>query len=287
MIIESTKKVNKREAPFFYRYNIVYEYQDISQDRFLVLSALKKQYSCTLIAVGDDFQSIFGFTGSEIGLFTNFLTFFSDAKQLKITNTYRNSQELIDIAGSFVMKNTSQIQKQLSSPKHELDPIILVPYWNHPNKQLLCILKYISKKRQHSYILLLGRFYQDFKIEEYPYLKQESNQIICPEYPNLKLEFLTVHSAKGLGADEVILLNCNRGIYGFPSKKKSDPILKSVESIDFSYPDAEERRLFYVALTRTKNQVFLMYHPKKISKFVMEIKKQRKLPLFNQYEMKK
>lgn len=280
MILEATKLIQNETIAFPYRYIIVDEYQDISKDRFLMLRAIKKKFDVYLIVVGDDWQSIFGFSGSEIQLFTQFQKFFPNSKQLKITNTYRNSQELIDIAGNFVMKNSMQIKKQLTSPKHISNPILLIPYTNQYSTSLKKILSYIATLRDYSTVFLLGRYHQDFVIEDIPFLEFRHSRIYCPLYPNLKIEFLTIHSAKGLGADEVIVLNGNGGIYGFPTNKKTDPILKKVESIDQSYPYAEERRLFYVALTRTKNHVFILYSKKNKSVFVKEIKKDANVTIF-------
>lgn len=271
MILEATIAIEKREVLFPYQYVIVDEYQDISKDRFLLLQAIKKNYSSTIIVVGDDWQSIFGFSGSEMRLFTEFPTFFKEANVLKITNTYRNSQELIDIAGNFVMKNPIQIKKQLRSLKHVANPIQFFPYQKSPLKELETILKRISNLKKNATVFLLGRYHHDLKIEEFPFLKKENNQIKVSFNPDLIVDFLTVHSAKGLGADEVILLNCTNDIYGFPTKKKTDPILKNVETIDQSYPYAEERRLFYVALTRTKNHVFILYPKKSPSVFLKEL----------------
>lgn len=272
MILEATNLVQKKKVQVPYRYVIVDEYQDISRDRFFLLYAIKKEYHPNIIVVGDDWQSIFGFSGSELILFTNFKTFFPQSQILKLTNTYRNSQELINIAGNFVMKNKFQIIKQLQSNKNIDNPIQLFSYTQNRSKLLKKILSSISRSRDFSKVFLLGRYHHDFRIEEYPFLSFKNNKIISP-YPNLDIEFLTVHSAKGLGADEVILLNCNDEIYGFPTKKKVNQILKNVESIDTSYPYAEERRLFYVALTRTKNHVFVLYQKEKPSIFLTEIKK--------------
>lgn len=272
MVLEATTLIKEGKVEFSYRYVIVDEYQDISMDRFLLLQALKEKFFYHLIVVGDDWQSIFGFSGSEIKLFTSFSHYFPNSNMLKITSTYRNSQELIDIAGKFVMKNQLQIKKQLRSSKHLDYPIIFVPYRRKNNKKLFEILEYISTLRDFSTVFLLGRYHKDFNISDYSFLSQKENKIFCPQFPNLNIEFLTVHSSKGLGADEVILLNVNSGTYGFPTNKKTDSILKTVESIDVSYPYAEERRLFYVALTRTKNHVFILYSKNSGSPFVKELK---------------
>ncbi len=271
MILKATKLIQNKKVDFPYQYVIVDEYQDISRDRFFLLYAIKRQYNSNIIVVGDDWQSIFGFSGSELILFTNFKSFFLHAKILKITNTYRNSQELIDIAGNFVMKNKFQIEKQLKSSKSVEKPIQLFSYKCESCELLKQILNKISKSRDFSTVFILGRYHHDFKIENYPFLSIQNYKIVSP-YSNLNIEFLTVHSAKGLGADEVILLNCSDDIYGFPTKKKTDSILKNVESIDTTYLYAEERRLFYVALTRTKNHVFILYPENRPSQFLKEIK---------------
>lgn len=276
MILFATKIILESEINFPYRYIIVDEYQDISNDRFQLLYAIKKKYPCHIIAVGDDWQSIFGFSGSEIALFTQFKIYFPEAKVFKITNTYRNSQELIDMVGSFVMKNSFQIQKQLISRKHLDYPIILLPWLFGKEKKLESVLSYISKLRNHSIVFLLGRYHQDFDIKEYRFLELKNEKIYAPKYSNLTIEFLTIHSAKGLGADEVILLNLETGTYGFPTRKKTNFLLNSVASVDTSYCYAEERRLFYVALTRTKNHVFLLYPIKNQSIFIRELKKANK-----------
>lgn len=273
MILESTKLIRQKKVQFPYQYVIVDEYQDISKDRFLLLKAIKEEYQVTIIVVGDDWQSIFGFSGSDMGLFIEFKRFFSTATILKITNTYRNSQELIDIAGAFVMKNKFQVTKQLSSNKHLDNPIQLISYRENRQRQLEKILDIISIARAYSTVFLLGRYHSDFNIKEFPFLTERKNKIIDLFHSNLKIEFLTVHSSKGLSADEVIILNGSDDIYGFPTKKKTDPILKQVETIDLSYPFAEERRLFYVALTRTKNYVYILYPKKRPSIFLTEISK--------------
>lgn len=270
MILEATKLIQSKKLIFPYQYVIVDEYQDISRDRFFLLYAIKKQYHSNIIAVGDDWQSIFGFSGSELTLFTHFKTFFPQAEILKITSTYRNSQELIEIAGNFVMKNEFQIKKQLVSSKHVEKPIQIYSYQNNSCGLLKKILEKISKLRDFSTVFLLGRYHHDFNIADYPFLNDQNGKIGSP-YTNLNIQFLTVHSAKGLGADEVILLHCSNHIYGFPTKKKTDAILKNVETVDESYPFAEERRLFYVALTRTKNHVFILYPKRYPSIFLKEI----------------
>ncbi|MEI3164230.1 MAG: UvrD-helicase domain-containing protein [Lachnospirales bacterium] len=116
---ENFKGSQGDEAALDFKYIIVDEYQDISRQRFDLVTALSEVTSAKIIAVGDDWQSIYAFSGSDITLFTKFAEKMGYAKLLKIVNTYRNSQEVIDIAGNFIQKNKMQITKELKSPKKD------------------------------------------------------------------------------------------------------------------------------------------------------------------------
>ncbi|MDO5133726.1 MAG: UvrD-helicase domain-containing protein, partial [Eubacteriales bacterium] len=116
----------RQRLPF--KYIIVDEYQDISRQRFDLTKALREVCDAKVIAVGDDWQSIYAFSGSDITLFTQFEKKMGPAAMLRIENTYRNAQELIDIAGSFVQKNPAQITKTLHSEKRIEDPVIIYSY---------------------------------------------------------------------------------------------------------------------------------------------------------------
>lgn len=119
MINESARilrEVKEMKQKLDFRYIIVDEYQDISRQRFDLVTAIHEVTSAKIIAVGDDWQSIYAFSGSDISLFTKFREKMGYAALLKIVRTYRNSQEVIDIAGNFIQKNKEQIQKDLISP---------------------------------------------------------------------------------------------------------------------------------------------------------------------------
>lgn len=272
-----------------YDYIFVDEYQDVSLQRFDLCQKLSKASKAKIIAVGDDWQSIFRFSGAKIELFTNFEEKMGYAKILKITQTYRNSQELIDIAGSFVMANDKQIKKDLKSKKSIKDPVVLMSYDDSYEKDSRnkgpfyrmgeAIAKALDEIVMHSgeksSVLLIGRYNFDGKrLERLPELFQVDNkgQVIYNKYPNLKISFLTAHASKGLGRDNVVVVNGKDDVLGFPSKIEDDPVMKLVikedENIDFE----EERRLFYVALTRTKNRVYIVTPQYRPSKFILEIK---------------
>ena len=128
-------EMEKQNTSLPYKYIIIDEFQDIARQRFNLTKRLSDITHAKVVAVGDDWQSIYAFAGSDITLFTKFIEFMGSGKELKITHTYRNSQELIDIAGGFVQKNSSQIRKHLLSPKHLKDPIQL-EFYDDNNKNL-------------------------------------------------------------------------------------------------------------------------------------------------------
>ena len=275
MILLAMKSLHKITLP--YRYIMVDEYQDISPVRFALIQKILKQNKAKLIAVGDDFQSIFAFAGSDISLFSDFQKTLGGVV-LPITHTYRNSQELIDIAGSFVMENQKQYVKQLKSAKHKTQPIIIKVYDDRfsSNKHLLKSVKDCLEDIYNSYsfakVAILGRYQFEKSILLQDHDFSEDHGILTYKvHPTLEVTFFTVHASKGLGFDEVILFNGKEDIFGFPSKIKDDILMTPIREEDDSILLAEERRLFYVALTRTKNRVYILtpaYHP---SLFVREI----------------
>ena len=218
------------------------------------------------------------------------------AKLLKIERTYRKAQEVIDIAGNFIQKNPTQITKSLISPKRITDPVIIYTYDTDSKRNvddrrsgsmyaqakavetaLDQIVEYnkAEGKPENGSVLLLGRFNFDGDLLEKTGLfeyRNRGNVLKSVKYPKIKLTFMTVHMSKGLGYDNVIVLNGKNETYGFPSKIQDDPVLKFVINGDNSIDYAEERRLFYVAMTRTKNRVFFIAPEKNPSEFLLELK---------------
>lgn len=282
------KQIAKEVLDF--KYIIVDEYQDISRQRFDLTKELSKLCSAKIIAVGDDWQSIYAFSGSDITLFTHFCSIMGYGKELKITRTYRNAQEVIDIAGNFVQKNESQIKKSLISPKHIQKPVIIDTYseefdrkefkgkggkYFHLGKKVEEIIgNILSDSKPNSSILLIGRYGFDAKnlcfSNDFVY-DEKNNKIISKKYRQARLEFLTAHSSKGLGYDNVVIVNARNEIYGFPSKVDNDPVMQYVIKDDKSIEYAEERRLFYVAMTRTKNRVYIVTPEQHPSEFILEL----------------
>ena len=252
MIIEATNLVKEKGIRKI-KYIIIDEYQDTSFIRYLLIKAIKDKTKSRIICVGDDYQSIYRFNGCSLNMFINFKKYFKHSKVLKISNTYRNSQELIDVAGYFIQKNKNQIYKKLKSNKH-IDKPIKIMYGNNLNK--------LINKVAENKILILGR--NNFDIEKYNY------------NVNKNIKYMTIHKSKGLEEEAVIIINLKDDILGIPNKIKDNKIIKYVNKYKNEYPYDEERRLFYVAMTRTKGNLYLLVDKNNPSIFVKEIVRKHK-----------
>ena len=261
-----------------FEYIIIDEYQDISQERYEFTKSIAEKSHSKIVAVGDDWQSIYGFSGSRVEYTYNFQKYFENSVLLKISNTYRNSQSLIDYSGEFIMKNDTQIKKELYSNKKLLDPVVFETYDSSVEDEYevlkRVILKIHNENPTHK-IMILAR--NNSMIErcfrEVDLVDDIGSKITYVGYEDIFIEGMTIHKSKGLTCDEVIIIGLNKR---FPSDNQSkfwiESLFKSsVEKEQIPY--AEERRIFYVGLTRTRNRVHLLtnLNPKYRSPFVDEL----------------
>lgn len=278
MIYYSNLYINTigKDSDLNFEYLIIDEYQDISEERYHLTQNIARRNTAKVVAVGDDWQSIFAFAGSKIEYIYNFLNYFPGAKLLKITNTYRNSKELVNYSGTFIMRNDDQIKKELISEKSISTPIKFVSFEEDEEYQTLkrLILKIHKTNPTHN-IMILGR--TNKVIDECyndPQLKDDiGTKITYIGYEDIDIDGMTIHKAKGLTADEVIIIGLDNffpknqlGVFWLESLFKDKPQKEQI-------PFAEERRLFYVALTRTKNYVYLLTdkNPSHRSPFINEL----------------
>ena len=267
MISLATSMVSLNGIERMYKYIIIDEFQDTSMVRYYLIKEIIAKTGSKLMCVGDDYQSIYRFSGCDLDLFINFKKYFNNAKIMYIKNTYRNSYQIINASCSFVRKNRYQLRKNLIAQFSLRNPIKLI-YYNKTNYydkfyQLLDYLKECNKKN----ILVLGRYNNDvLKVVDGNYV---DGKIL---YKDLNIQFLTVHRSKGLECDDIIILNMSDQLMGFPSKILDDEVFNLLSCNYEKYPYAEERRLFYVALTRTKYNVYIMVSMDNPSIFIKEIR---------------
>ncbi|MET3933606.1 UvrD-helicase domain-containing protein [Arthrobacter sp. OAP107] len=247
-----------------YRLVMVDEMQDTSSARAALVRALMKAPGNYLYAVGDDWQSINRFAGSDLSVMTRFDNWFGTASTIWLDRTFRSPQSLCDVAGGFVMKNPNQISKNVRSSAPEAGETLCAvsvrerSHYGSAVRQHLTTLD--SELTEPATVLLLGRYSRS---------KDDVTSALEARYANLTIEFNTVHASKGKEADYVVVLGLERN--GFPSIVEDDALLQLAMSAPDSYPHAEERRLFYVALTRAKRSVLLVTRAGRESAFLLEL----------------
>ena len=252
MIKIATNNINNNLIKTNYKYIIIDEFQDTSLNRFKLIDAIMKQNNAKIFVVGDDYQSIYRFSGCNLDIFLNFNKLVNNLNIINLDYNYRNPKEIIDVANSFIMKNKNQIKKETICLKNINKPIKICFYKNK-RTAIEKILKYIDTK-----YLILGRNNTDkdiFNVQDKP--------------------FLTIHKSKGLEEDNIILINLTNNNNSLPSKIKNHKIINKLIKTDY-YPYEEERRLFYVALTRTRNNIYLLVPKSNYSIFIKELMKNYK-----------
>lgn len=252
MIKIATNNINNNQIKTNYKYIIIDEFQDTSLNRFKLIDAIMKQNNAKIFVVGDDYQSIYRFSGCNLDIFLNFNKLVNNLNIISLDYNYRNPKEIIDVANSFIMKNKNQIKKETICLKNINKPIKICFYKNK-RKAIEKILKYIDTK-----YLILGRNNKDkdlFNIQDKP--------------------FLTIHKSKGLEENNIILINLTNNNNSLPSKIKNHKLINKIIKTDY-YPYEEERRLFYVALTRTRNNIYLLVPKSNYSIFIKELMKNYK-----------
>lgn len=252
MIKIATNNIINNQIKTNYKYIIIDEFQDTSLNRFKLINAIIKQNNAKIFVVGDDYQSIYRFTGCNLDIFLNFNKLVNNLNIINLDYNYRNPKEIIDVANSFIMKNKNQIKKETICLKNINKPIKICFYKNK-RTAIEKILKYIDTK-----YLILGRNNKDkdlFNVQDKP--------------------FLTIHKSKGLEEDNIILINLTNNNNSLPSKIKNHKVINKIIKTDY-YPYEEERRLFYVALTRTRNNIYLLVPKSNYSIFIKELMKNYK-----------
>lgn len=244
-----------------WKHILVDEFQDISPQRAALLEALRKQNSqTTLFAVGDDWQAIYRFSGAQLSLTTAFHQTFGEGEHCHLDTTYRFNSRIGDIANRFVQQNPHQLKKPLNSltPGDKKAVTLL------DESQLDALLDKLSGyAKEDERILVLVRYH---------HLKPASLQKAATRWPKLQIDFMTIHASKGQQADYVILVGLQEGNDGFPAPARESIMESALLPQVEDFPDAEERRLLYVALTRARARVWLLFNKDNPSRFVEALK---------------
>lgn len=273
MIIKGREKLQLDN----YKYIIVDEFQDISQGRAKFLKRIKELNKAKLYCVGDDWQAINQFSGGDVTIFTSdFENLYGHFERVDIDTTFRYGKKINNISSDFVQKNPNQLKKEVK-PHSDIKGNIHI----YEKNVFTDVMNKIIKKNKN--IFILGRYNLDKYDNKMRSRLRMSN--IATKYEinkfvknrNLKVEYKTIHAAKGLESDVVCVVNMFPGILGFPSQMEDDEILFLVLPNPENYPNAEERRLMYVAMTRARKEVHLFSgNGFYSSEFIKELKKEFK-----------
>lgn len=267
MINKATSLIEENKYVHNYKYVIVDEFQDTSLCRYKLLMSMRKQKSYNLFCVGDDYQSIYRFSGSDVSLITNFSKYFGEVFISKIINTYRFSDKMAKLSSDFVKKNPNQIKKTVRGYESNEEPLEIISL--DVLEEKLKSLPYFST------VFILGRYNSDKELlkksNEFDYEYKEILEIIYSKRIDLTIKYLTIHKSKGLQADYVFIINNKDKGSSFPSKMIDDDVIDKLLGEKESFPYSEERRLFYVGLTRSKIKTYLVVEKDNESDFIKEI----------------
>jgi DNA helicase-4 len=263
MISLSEKYLKEKENLVNYRYVLVDEFQDISQSRHRLLSTVLKQNpDCKLFCVGDDWQSIFRFAGSDMTLMKDFEQHFGYTKLMFLEKTFRFNDKICEFSSKFIMQNPYQIPKKLEAIENLEKQTVKILISEDEAETVNKILEEINSKSLYTQeIFIIGRYNN----QKPDYLRK-----LQAKYRRLQIKFITAHKSKGTEADYVILIGMKSGVYGFPCQIDDDPLLDLVLSKGDNFPHSEERRLFYVAVTRAKKEAYLIASKRSVSQFIAE-----------------
>ena len=265
---------------------LVDEFQDITKTRADLIEALLESYDgdATLFAVGDDWQSIYAFAGADVSIMTRFADHFgrrlantngttpaSYANVVPLDRTFRFPQNIADVSGRFVMSNRNQLTKTVNARPAETrnemaDGVVVLRYpaptgddpdpaSSAASRALRGIIRHVSgvEYDRHPTVMFLTRY--KHALEE---LAPASIAAAIPGGDRLKVLTSTIHASKGLEADYVVIVGVITGRWGFPLDNGESVLVRMLLSERSTVPNPEERRLMYVALTRTRQMVMVL-----------------------------
>ena len=240
-----------------WKHILVDEFQDISPQRASLLAALRRQNTqTTLFAVGDDWQAIYRFSGAQLSLTTAFNHYFGEGDCCALDTTYRFNGRIGEVANGFIQQNPHQLSKPLNSLTAGDKKAVTLLADDKLDDLLDKMSGYVKADQR---ILLLARYH---------HLKPAALEKAATRWPNLQLDFMTIHASKGQQADYVIVLGLQDGDDAFPAPARESIMEEALLPQPEDFPDAEERRLLYVAITRARLRVWLLFNKERPSAFV-------------------
>lgn len=231
-----------------YKYILVDEFQDTNNLQYEIFASLINNNTNTFI-VGDPDQSIYKFRGANNKLINRYIDKFKAEVNI-LTNNYRSSRNIITYANMSISNNIKRINKILV-PNSLNNGTVKILLFNNENIEYNYIIKICNQctSKKYSIAILFRNHEQGYLYKRYYYNSY------------FKISIMSIHESKGLEFDVVFIIGVNKGV--FPQSFNVD--LDTLE---------EERRLFFVAITRAKKELYISSNDK-VSKFVREIKRKK------------
>lgn len=279
MINLATERIESGEVKVNYRYILLDEVQDLSPNRQRLIKAiLHKSLDCRLFAVGDDWQSIYRFAGSDLALIRNFEQFFArKTRRSLIETTHRFGKPTTKISSNFIEQNRLQVRKNVHASTRGRTPIAVV-FSEEKDSDVAALERIIDtvgvEVLAQKSVQIISRYNHDIERLRSPgiIITSLENETYAINWRNeLRFEFCSMHKSKGITRDIVIVLNMSSRATGMPATKPLNPLIDALLAPEEDFAYAEERRLFYVAITRARDQTFLIADAKHPSLFVLEI----------------
>jgi superfamily I DNA/RNA helicase len=252
-----------------YQYILVDEFQDVNNIQVDLVKQLLTQEN-QLFCVGDDWQSIYGFRGSNVSYIVEFEKHFPTSKTIKLNLNYRSTQNIVGASNEVIKHNKFKVEKEISASKKSEHKIVVFAGDNVQKNIIFCVDKVkelIEDGIKPDEILFL---YRRSKMFRNNYNESESYFHAFKEH-GIKIQGKTIHASKGLEAKIVFIIGLSEGNGGFPDIWLEDRIFQTIKPADHDVLLEEERRLFYVAITRAKDKLFLITEKGNESSFLKEI----------------
>lgn len=261
MLNKAADRVRSKHFIHHYKFVVVDEYQDISRSRYNLLKSLRDSKDFKLFCVGDDWQSIYRFNGSDVGYILDFERYWGPSEICRIERTYRFSGDLLRISNGFMNAAPGQIRKELVGDPNTNTRLLFIR-GNSPSSSARSVARALDRIPEGESVLFLGRFRHDIVSLENGGFKwsPEPNgrtYTVTSTDTGRKCTFMTIHGSKGIQADHVFILNNRRGPGGFPDMRGESILIKSLLVSNGNKQD-DERRLFYVSITRAKKAAYLV-----------------------------
>jgi DNA helicase IV len=245
-----------------YRYILVDEFQDVNNLQ-VELIKLMLTPETQLFCVGDDWQSIYGFRGSNVNYIIDFEKHFKDARTITLDLNYRSTQNIVGASNEVISHNKFKVDKALKASQKSEHKIVVFSGNDEEENLRFCherVSELLESGISVEDILIL---YRRKKMAE-PFFQRLRDD-------NIRVQFKTIHAAKGLEARVVFILGLTEGYGGFPDIWMEDRIFQVIKKANHDLLLEEERRLFYVAITRAKEKLFLITEKGNESSFLREI----------------